>query len=93
MRRTLAGEKAYLEWKSQARKRKVFLGGVYLLAVRGALMTTPRSRHAWAVSLAVAGYLWFASGGPHSLSRFRHPIMPIMCALAGAGLAARKDRQ
>lgn len=71
----------------------VFLVGVYLLAVRGALMTTPRSRRAWAVSLAVAGYLWFASGGPHSLSRFRHPIMPIMCALAGAGLAARKDRQ
>lgn len=70
-----------------------FLVGVYLLAVRGALITKPRSRRAWAVSLAVAGYLWLASGGPHSLSRFRHPIMPIVCALAGAGLAARRDRQ
>ncbi|MDP7448655.1 MAG: glycosyltransferase family 39 protein [Candidatus Latescibacteria bacterium] len=68
-----------------------FLVAVYLLTMRGVIIAEPRSRRAWAVCLLLAGYLWFATGGPQSLSRFRHPIMPIMCALAGAGLATRKE--
>lgn len=70
----------------------LFLVGIYLLAVRGSMMLTPRSQRAWIVCLALMGYLWFASGGPHSLSRFRHPIMPLLCTLAGAGLAARREK-
>ena len=71
----------------------LFLVGIYLLAVRGSMMATPRSHQALIVCVAVAGYLWFASGGPQSLGRFRHPIMPLLCTLAGAGLAARKDQK
>ncbi len=29
--------------------------------------------------------LLFAAGGPMSLSRFRHPMMPVLCLLAGLG--------
>jgi 4-amino-4-deoxy-L-arabinose transferase-like glycosyltransferase len=70
----------------------LFLVVIYLLAVRGGLMATPRSQRAFIICLALAGYLWCASGGPHSLSRFRHPIMPLLCTLAGAGLAARREQ-
>lgn len=66
------------------------LVGLYLLAVRGVMMTRPRSARAWLVCVALGGYLWFASGGPHSLSRFRHPIMPLLCVVAGTGLASRR---
>jgi 4-amino-4-deoxy-L-arabinose transferase-like glycosyltransferase len=69
----------------------VFLVGIYLLAMRALLLARPRSQRAFLVCLLLAGYLWLASGGPHSLSRFRHPIMPILCVLAGAGLATRRD--
>ncbi|MDA0336583.1 MAG: glycosyltransferase family 39 protein [bacterium] len=68
-----------------------FLAAIYLLVARGAILATPRSRRAWILCVVVAGFLWFASGGPQSLSRFRHPIMPLLCTLAGAGLAARRD--
>jgi 4-amino-4-deoxy-L-arabinose transferase-like glycosyltransferase len=36
--------------------------------------------------LLVAGYFVLASGGPVGYSRLRHPVMPILCTLAGAGL-------
>jgi len=36
------------------------------------------------VSVVVVGaYLWALSGGPVSVSRFRHPMMPVICLLAG----------
>lgn len=35
----------------------------------------------------VAAYLVFMSGGPQSLSRFRHPVMPELCILSGYTLA------
>ena len=39
------------------------------------------------ISVAVGLYLLLLSGGPHAVGRFRHPVMPIICILAGAGLA------
>lgn len=33
--------------------------------------------------VAGAGYLLLASAGPLALDRFRHPVMPILCLLAG----------
>jgi 4-amino-4-deoxy-L-arabinose transferase-like glycosyltransferase len=38
--------------------------------------------------LATAFYFLFLSGGMTANSRFRHPIMPLLCVLAGPGLAA-----
>jgi hypothetical protein len=38
--------------------------------------------------LAVAGYLLVVSGVPEPPARLRHPIMPIVCVFAGAGVAA-----
>lgn len=35
-------------------------------------------------------YLIMISGGPQSHSRFRHPIMPVLCILAGVGIAQRR---
>ncbi|MFQ5901745.1 MAG: ArnT family glycosyltransferase [Thermodesulfobacteriota bacterium] len=35
--------------------------------------------------LSVGTYFLIMSGGPNSLARFRHPIMPIICILAGYG--------
>lgn len=37
-------------------------------------------------SLLIIGYFLFLSGGPQAYSRFRHPIMPIMCIFCGFGL-------
>jgi len=38
--------------------------------------------------LATILYFLFLSGGMTANSRFRHPIMPLLCVLAGPGLAA-----
>lgn len=37
-------------------------------------------------SLLIIWYFLFLSGGPQAYSRFRHPIMPIMCIFCGFGL-------
>lgn len=42
--------------------------------------------------LSVGIYFFVLSGGPGSVNRFRHPIMPILCILAGYGLSALIDR-
>jgi hypothetical protein len=44
-----------------------------------------------AVSLIVAYYMAIA-GGPGDWGRFRHPVMPIICVLAGYGLYAVRSR-
>jgi hypothetical protein len=38
------------------------------------------------ILLCAALYFLTLSGGPNSLGRFRHPIMPMVCILAGYGL-------
>jgi hypothetical protein len=40
-----------------------------------------------AVLLGAAAYLLFASGGALPYSRFRHPLMPVICVFAGWGWA------
>ena len=42
--------------------------------------------------LSVGIYFLIISGGPHTYSRFRHPIMPILCILSGYGLAGVSTR-
>jgi Dolichyl-phosphate-mannose-protein mannosyltransferase len=44
-----------------------------------------------AMSLIVAYYMAIA-GGPGDWGRFRHPVMPIICVLAGYGLYAVRSR-
>ncbi|MFH1572013.1 MAG: glycosyltransferase family 39 protein, partial [Gemmatimonadota bacterium] len=60
-----------------------------LLAYYGlAALGLARGRPPGAVALLLVGvglYLLLLSGGPASLSRFRHPLMPLVCALAGLG--------
>ncbi len=40
----------------------------------------------------VALYFVMLSGGPVGLSRFRHPVMPLVCVLAGSGLESVLQR-
>jgi hypothetical protein len=58
----------------------------YCLALIG-LSTDRMYRRAPVILLiASSAYLLFASGGPQGLARFRHPLMPVVCLLAGHGL-------
>jgi 4-amino-4-deoxy-L-arabinose transferase-like glycosyltransferase len=72
------------------------LFGLMLAAYLLLSLLTLLSRHTWSVALvivlALALYLLVLSGGPQSLSRFRHPIMPEICILAGYGLSVIMDR-
>lgn len=43
--------------------------------------------------LLTAGFLLALSGGPMATHRFRHPMMPIACLMAAAGLRRRGDWQ
>ena len=70
----------------------LLLLALYALAARGVTCVGPEARVAAATCLVAAGLLFLAAGGPHSLSRFRHPIMPIVCVFAGPGLAASVRR-
>jgi hypothetical protein len=40
-------------------------------------------------ALLIIGYYLAIAGGPGDWGRFRHPAMPIMCALAAYGLTAK----
>ena len=72
----------------------ILLAAYYLLAFVGLFSR----RISWAATwllLGVAVYFVLISGGPASLSRFRHPVMPIVCLFAAAGMVeilARWDR-
>lgn len=60
---------------------------VYLLAALTALIARANWNLRVASLFALGLYLLVMSGGPQSLSRFRHPIMPLICVLAGYGIA------
>ncbi len=62
---------------------------VYGLALRGLIMTRAFKSASVILLLVVASYFVVVAGGPTGGGRFRHPVMPIICALAGAGLRAR----
>jgi hypothetical protein len=69
----------------------VQLAAVYLLAGAGAV----RLRGSWlrlAVLLAPIAYVLLI-GGPEMYPRFRVPLMPFICALAGAGIAFSPERR
>jgi Dolichyl-phosphate-mannose-protein mannosyltransferase len=61
---------------------------IYLaLAFRGFLSSKRPNNLPIIFSLSVAVYLLVVAGGPEALiSRYRHPIMPMICILAGFGL-------
>ena len=63
----------------------ILLGAYYLLALVG-LVSRRFFLSATALLLAAAIYFVLISGGPASLSRFRHPVMPIVCLFAAAGI-------
>jgi len=67
--------------------------GVYLLFGAISLFFRSVRKHTGAVACAlVALYFLVLSGGPHALGRFRHPIMPVICILAAAGMAGLTRR-
>ena len=65
--------------------------GMYVAAIVGALVSRIWKNRFALFALAVAGYLLALSGGPAAYHRFRLPLMPIVCLLAGCGLAALGD--
>jgi 4-amino-4-deoxy-L-arabinose transferase-like glycosyltransferase len=70
----------------------VFLLAVYALVARR-LLSQPRDA-ALLLVVCVAAYLVFIAGATGD-ARFRVPVMPLLCALAGAGVppATRADRE
>ncbi len=58
----------------------------YLLALFGLFGRDCAGLWAKIAIAAVVAYFVVVSGGPHSYSRFRHPVMPLLCVLAGCGL-------
>jgi 4-amino-4-deoxy-L-arabinose transferase-like glycosyltransferase len=58
----------------------------YVLAIRGLAGRLHLKDPAVALLLASAVYLVAIAGGPAGLNRFRHPVMPIICAFAAVGL-------
>ena len=63
------------------------LGGQLLLAGVGLLRILPRPNEAVVMLLGSAVYFLVVTGGPAAHSRFRHPVMPVVCLLAGYGAA------
>lgn len=66
------------------------IGGVtvalYALAA-GELLRGELFKNALLMMLLVtAGYFLVVTGGPHGYSRYRVPVMPVICILAGSGL-------
>jgi hypothetical protein len=64
---------------------------LYLLAILGFAVVglarrTVRTRTGILLLVGVIVYLIAISAGPQSYSRFRHPIMPFLCILAGIGM-------
>jgi hypothetical protein len=65
----------------------VLLGG-YATAIWGAIACRAWSNRRLMFALAMAGYLLVLSGGPAAYHRFRLPLVPVGCLLAGCGLTA-----
>lgn len=66
----------------------VILAGYYALAICGAIRCRALRNARLLFVLAAAGYLLVLSGGPAAYHRFRLPLVPLVCLLAGCGLAA-----
>lgn len=68
----------------------LWLLGVLTLALLGAWRSRLWTRTGGWLVLLVLGYLILFSGGPVTTHRFRHPLMPLFCTLAAAGLLLRR---
>jgi 4-amino-4-deoxy-L-arabinose transferase-like glycosyltransferase len=64
------------------------LFGIYAAAILGALVSRVWNNRLALFALAIAGYLLALSGGPAAYHRLRLPLEPVICLLAGCGLAA-----
>lgn len=81
---TLYRERPAAFWTNAA--LGVLLGVTLLLTAVG-LLTRDFVENRAAVGVFFIGlYLLVASGGPQATGRFRHPLMPLVCLLAGLGL-------
>ncbi len=65
------------------------LVALWALAIRGLLEAARRNRLCTFFLVCVAGYFLVISGGPAAAGRFRHPIMPLICLLAGNAVTLR----
>ena len=73
-------------WRALYRAAWLQLVIVYALAAYGTIRAGRRAPWSVAVPLAVIAY-FLVIGGPEMYPRFRVPLMPFFCLLAGAGLA------
>jgi hypothetical protein len=64
----------------------VMLMGFYVLALIAVFSRRRFLDPAVLVLVASIGYFVLIAGGPIGYGRFRHPAMPMVCVLAGAGL-------
>ena len=62
------------------------LVGYYLCAIAGIVSMPPGAKIFMLLLLAVIAYFAILSGGANAVSRFRHPIMPLICIFAGCGV-------
>ncbi len=60
--------------------------GYYVLALIGLISDRMYRRAPVVMLIAIAGYFLVVAGGPVSVARYRHPLMPVVCLLAGHGL-------
>ena len=67
----------------------MLLVAYYIAAARGLWLARKKWSMTHTLLLAAACYFAAVSGGANAVSRFRHPIMPILCIFAGAGLVRK----
>jgi len=85
--RDLARENPALFWSNVV--LFPYLLAYLFFAAAGLAAPRPAGRDVRLVVLVLTAlYLWILSGGANSLGRFRHPIMPVLCVLAGWGVSA-----
>jgi hypothetical protein len=70
----------------------VVLTFYWLTALLGVWLVWRSHKADTAFILTVVLYFLILSGGPNSLERFRHPVMPVVCLLAGCALARIVNR-
>jgi len=64
----------------------------YVLALRAVLTRRRFLELSVLIVVATIAYFIVIAGGPIGYGRFRHPAMPLVCALAASGLLAAIER-
>ena len=72
----------YLRWAF-----RVALGLIYCACALGLVVAWHRLSWQWTLVLVTSAYFLALSGGPLGYCRLRHPVMPVICILAGYGIA------